>query len=90
MGRGGSFSEKKNERKIQVDLSFFFSEKNIKDRLNAFVRFVLSLGNISKVLYRNKNTGLCREKNIQAQKHLLAPHKYQMVAPLTWLGRLNA
>ena len=54
------------KRKIQVDLSFFFSEKNIKDRLNAIVRFVLSLGNMSKVLYRNKNTGLCREKNIQA------------------------
>ena len=89
MGRGGSFSEKKMKRKIQVDLSFF-SEKNIKDRLNAIVRFVLSLGNMSKVLYRNKNTGLCREKNIQAQKHLPAPHKYQMVAPLTWLGRLNA
>ena len=78
------------KRKIQVDLSFFFSEKNIKDRLNAIVRFVLSLGNMSKVLYRNKNTGLCREKNIQAQKHLPVPHKYQMVSPLTWLGRLNA
>ena len=77
------------KRKIQVDLSFF-SEKNTKDRLNAIVRFVLSLGNMSKVLYRNKNTGLCREKNIQAQKHLPAPHKYQMVTPLTWLGRLNA
>ena len=50
MGRGGSFSEKKMKRKIQVDLSFFFSEKNIKDRLNAIVRFVLSLGNMSKVL----------------------------------------
>ena len=49
MGRGGSFSEKKMKRKIQVDLSFF-SEKNIKDRLNAIVRFVLSLGNMSKVL----------------------------------------
>ena len=76
------------KRKIQVDLSFF-SEKNIKDRLNAIVRFVLSLGNMSKVLYRNKKTGLCREKNIQAQKHLPAPHKYQMVAPLTWLGRFK-
>ena len=52
MGRGGSFSEKKMKRKIQVDLQvdFFFSEKNIKDRLNAIVRFVLSLGNMSKVL----------------------------------------
>ena len=49
MGRGGSFSEKKMKRKIQVDLSFF-SEKNIKDRFNAIVRFVLSLGNMSKVL----------------------------------------
>ena len=38
------------KRKIQVDLSFFFSEKNIKDRLNAILRFVLSLGNMSKVL----------------------------------------
>ena len=50
MGRGGSFSEKKMKRKIQEDLSFFFSEKNIKDRLNAIVRFLLSLGNTSKVL----------------------------------------
>ena len=49
MGRGGSFSEKKMKRKIQIDLSFF-SEKNIKDRLNAILRFVLSLGNMSKVL----------------------------------------
>ena len=66
---------------------FFFSEKNIMDRLNAIVRFVLSLGNMSNVLHRNKKTGLCREKNIQAQKHLPAPYKYQMVAPFTWLGR---
>ena len=66
MGRGGSFSEKKNEKKNSGRSVFFFSEKNIKDRLNAIVRFVLSLGNMSKVLYRNKNTGLCREKNIQA------------------------
>ena len=56
------------KRKIQVDLSFFFSEKNIKDRLNAIVRFVLSLGNMSKVLYRNKKTGLCREKKYQGPK----------------------
>ena len=41
------------KRKIQVDLSFF-SEKNIKDRLNAIVRFVLSLGNMSKVLSRKR------------------------------------
>ena len=59
MGRAGSFFEKK--RKIQVDL-FFFSEKNIMDRLNAIVRFVLSLGNMSNVLHRNKKTGLGREK----------------------------
>ena len=59
MGRAGSFFEKK--RKIQVDLSFF-SEKNIMDGLNAIVRFVLSLGNMSNVLHRNKKTGLCREK----------------------------
>ena len=62
MGRVGSFSEKQNEKKIQVDLSFF-SEKNIQDRLNAIVRFVLSWSNMSKVLYGNKKTGLCREKN---------------------------
>ena len=60
MGRAGSFFEKK-KKKIQVDLSFF-SEKNIMDRLNAIVRFVLSLGNMSNVLHRNKKTGLCREK----------------------------
>ena len=45
---------------------------------------------MSKVLYGNKKTGLCRDKNIQAQKHLPVPHKYQMAAPLAWLGRLNA
>ena len=45
---------------------------------------------MSKVLYGNKKTGLCREKNIQAPKHLPAPHKYQMVAPLAWLGPFNA
>ena len=56
------------------------------DRLYAIVRFVLSLSNMSNV-HRNKKTGLCREKNIQAQKHLPAPYKYQMVAPFTWLGR---
>ena len=51
MGRGGSFSEKKkNEKKNSGRSVFFFSEKNIKDRLNAIVRFVLSLGNMSKVL----------------------------------------
>ena len=61
MGRAGSNFEKKR-RKIQVDLSFFFSEKNIMDGLNAIVRFVLSLGNMSNVLHRNKKTGLCREK----------------------------
>ena len=44
------------------------------DRLNAIVRFVLSLGNMSNVLHRNKETGLCRGKNIQAQKHLPAPY----------------
>ena len=40
------------------------------DRLNAIVRFVLYSGNMSNVLHRNKKTGLCREKNIQAKKHL--------------------
>ena len=75
------------KRKIQVDLSFFFSEKDNQDRLNAIVRFVLSWSIMSKVLYGNKKTGLCREKNIRAKKHLPVPHKYQMVAPLVWLGR---
>ena len=32
------------------------------DRLNAIVRFLLSLGNMNNVLHRNKKTGLCREK----------------------------
>ena len=32
------------------------------DRLNEIARFVLSLGNMSNVLHRNKKTGLCREK----------------------------
>ena len=65
-----AFSKKK-KKKIQVDLSFF-SEKNIMDRLNAIVRFVLSLGNMSNVLHRNKKTGLCREKkNNQAQNIFL-------------------
>ena len=41
------------------------------DRLNAIVRFVLSLGNMSNVLHRNKKTGLCREKNNQAQNIFL-------------------
>ena len=50
MGRGGSFSEKKKNEKKNSGRSVFFSEKNIKDRLNAIVRFVLSLGNMSKVL----------------------------------------
>ena len=58
------------------------------DRLNEIVRFVLSLGNMSNVLHRNKKTGLCREKKKKpGPKHLPAPYKYQMVAPLTWLGR---
>ena len=70
MGRAGSFFEKK--RKIQVDLSFF-SEKNIMDRLNAIVRFVLSLGNMSNVLHRNKKTGLCREKKITWPKTSSCP-----------------
>ena len=41
---------KKNEKKNSGRSVFFFSEKNIKDRLNAILRFVLSLGNMSKVL----------------------------------------
>ena len=68
---GGQVAFSKKKRKIQVDLSFF-SEKNIMDRLNASVRFVLSLGNMSNVLHRNKKTGLCREKkNNQAQNIFL-------------------
>ena len=87
MGRAGSLFEKtKMKRKIQVDLTFF-SERDIRDRYNAIVRFVLSLGNISKVLYGIKRQDCVVKKNIQAHKHLLAPHKYQMVAPLAWLGR---
>ena len=53
------------------------------DRLNAIVRFVLSLGNMSNVLHRNKRQDCVVKKNIQAQKHLPAPYKYQMVAPFT-------
>ena len=79
MWRAGSFFEKKNEKKNSGRSFIFFSEKNIQDRLNAIVRFVLSLGNMSKVLYGNKKTGLCREN--------ISRHKYQMVAPLAWLGR---
>ena len=69
------------KRKIQVDLSFF-SEKNIQDRLYATLRFVLSWGNMSKVLLEIKSQDCVVKKDIQAQKHLPAPHKYQMVAPL--------
>ena len=46
--RGGqvAFSKKKKKKKKDSGRSiFFFSEKNIMDRLNAIVRFVLSLGN---------------------------------------------
>ena len=52
MGRVGSFFEKK--KKDSGRSIFFFSEKNIMDGLNAIVRFVLSLGNMSNVLHRNK------------------------------------
>ena len=61
MGRAGSFFEKEKKDSGR-SIFFFFSEKNIMDRLNAIVRFVLSLGNMSNVLHRNKKTGLCREK----------------------------
>ena len=68
IGRAGSFSEKK---KVS-GRSIFFSEKNIMDRLNEIVRSVLSLGNMSNVLHKNKKTGLCREKkNNQAQNIFL-------------------
>ena len=43
------------------------------DRLNAIVRFVLSLGNMSNVLHRNKKTGLCREKKISRPKNIFLP-----------------
>ena len=60
-----AFSKKK---KKDSGRSIFFSEKNIMDRLNAIVRFVLSLGNMSNVLHRNKKTGLCRGKKITRPK----------------------
>ena len=47
---------------------------------------------MSKVLYGNKKTGLCREKNIQAEKHLPAPQKISngrslsMVRPVKYLN----
>ena len=69
---GGQVAFSKKKRKIQVDLSFF-SEKNIMDRLNVIVRFVLSLGNMSNVLHRNKKTGLCREKKITRPKTSSCP-----------------
>ena len=81
MGRAGSFSEKKNEKK-DSGRSIFFSEKNIKDRLNAIVRFVLSLGNMSKVLYRNKKTRLCREK-ISRPKNIFLP-RINIKCSLPW------
>ena len=45
------------------------------DRLNEIVRFVLSLGNMSNVLHRNKKTGLglCREKKITRPKTSSCP-----------------
>ena len=52
------------------------------DRLNAIVRFVLSLGNMSNALHRNIKTGLCREKNIQAQKHLPVRINIKLSLPL--------
>ena len=70
IGRAGGFSEKK--RKVS-GRSIFFSEKNIMDRLNEIVRFVLSLGNMSNVLHRNKKTGLCREKKITRPKTSSCP-----------------
>ena len=64
MGRAGSFFEKKEKDSGRSIFFFYYyySEKNIMDRLNAIVRFVLSLGNMSNVLHRNKKTGLCHEK----------------------------
>ena len=69
IGRAGSFSEKK---KFQVDLSFFFSEKNIMDRLNEIARFVLSLGNMSITYYIEiKRQDCVVKKNNQAQNIFL-------------------
>ena len=82
-----AFPKKQNEKKNSGGSIIFLFRKNIQDRLNITVRFVLSLGNMSKVLNGNKKTGLCREKKYPGQKHLPVPHKYQMVAPLAWLGR---
>ena len=59
---GGQVAFSKKKEKDSGRSIFFYSEKNIMDRLNAIVRFVLSLGNMSNVLHRNKKTGLCREK----------------------------
>ena len=42
------------------------------DRLNAIVRFVLSLGNMSNVYIEIKKTGLCREK-ISRPKNIFLP-----------------
>ena len=64
-----AFSKKKKDS----GRSILFSEKNIMDRLNAIVRFVLSLGNMSNVLHRNKKTGLCREKKITRPKTSSCP-----------------
>ena len=87
MGMVGSFSVKKMKKKNPGRSIFFFQKKDNQDRLNAIVRFVLSWSSMSKVLYGNKKTGLCHEKNIRAKKHLSVPHKYQMVAPFVRLGR---
>ena len=58
---GRKLFRNKNEKKIQVS-GGFFQKKNIQDRLNAIVRFVLCA---------NKNTGLCREKNVRPENIFL-------------------
>ena len=51
-------------KKKSREIHHFFSEKNIQDRLNAIVRFVL---------YANKKTGLCHEKISRPKNMFLSP-----------------
>ena len=53
-GKGKYLFQKKKLKKNPGRSIFFFSGKNIQDRPNAIVRFVLSWSNMSKVLYGNK------------------------------------
>ena len=65
------FLKKQNEKK-NPGRSIIFSEKNIKDKLNAIVRFILSWSNMSKVLYGNKRQG-CVVKKISRPKTFSCP-----------------